>query len=462
MNGLLVGIAVYVVLQLGLGLWVARRVHSQDDYLLAGRSLGPVVATMTIFATWFGAETCIGAAGQVFDHGLAGAGAEPFGYAVCLLVMGVGFAASLWRRGFTTVADLVRQRFGVAAERFAVLILVPSSLLWAAAQIRAFAQVLAAAGGVDVNLAIAIAASVVILYTVVGGLLADAITDLVQGLALCVGLVVLLVAVITHIGGIEATWTALHNLGPERLHLRGDVGWLAYAERWAIPIAGSLVAQELVARVLACRSATLARRAAIAGGLLYMLIASVPVLLGLLGPTLAPNLADPEQLLGSLAGQFLGPVAAVVFFGALVSAILSTVDSTLLAAAALTANNVVVPLRPNLGDAARLRLSRGCVLAFGLVAWALASAADRVHSLVEAASAFGSGGLVVVFVFGLHTGIGGPIAALAALSVGLGVWLLGTLWPAAITTPFLSSLLAALVAFLGGAAYEARKNIVTR
>jgi len=452
-NPIVLGVALYVLSQLALGLWVARRVSSQEDYLLAGRSLGYGLATFTIFATWFGAETCVGAAGQVFEHGLAGGASEPFGYALCLLLMGTVFAAALWRKGYTTVADVVRERFGVGAERFAVLLVAPSSVMWAAAQIRAFGQVLAATAGVDAELAIAVAAAIVLLYTVSGGLLADAITDLVQGLALIVGLVVLLVAVVTQLGGVGP---ALAAIDPARLSFGSSgLGALAMIDRWAIPVCGSLVAQELVARVLACRSATVARRATIAGALVYLVVGLIPVFIGLVGVTLIPNIEHPEQIVSEVARLHLGTLGYVAFVGALISAILSTVDSALLAAASLTAHNLVVPLRPGISDANKLRVSRVCVLVFGVVAFVLAINADGVHDLVEDASAFGTGGLFVVFVMAMCTKLGGPRSAIAALACGLVVWLLGR-HVIELPAPFLCSVAAAALAFAIVAVLEAR------
>ena len=453
MNPIVLGVALYVLSQLALGLWVARRVSTETDYLLAGRSLGYGLATFTIFATWFGAETCVGAAGQVYEHGLAGGASEPFGYALCLLLMGTVFAAALWRKGYTTVADVVRERFGVGAERFAVLLLAPSSVMWAAAQIRAFGQVLAATAGVDAELAITVAAAIVLLYTVSGGLLADAITDLVQGLALIVGLVVLLVAVVSQLGGVGP---ALAAIDPTRLSFgSSELGALAMMDRWAIPVCGSLVAQELVARVLACRSATVARRATIAGALVYLAVGLIPVFIGLVGVTLIPNIAHPEQIIGEVARLHLGTLGYVAFVGALISAILSTVDSALLAAASLTAHNLIVPLRPGLSDAGKLRASRLCVLVFGVVAFVLAINADGVHDLVEDASAFGTGGLFVVFVMAMGTKIGGPRSAIAALTSGLVVWLLGR-HVIELPAPFLCSVAAAALAFAVVAVLEAR------
>ncbi|MCU0645920.1 MAG: sodium:solute symporter, partial [bacterium] len=74
------------MLQLLLGAFVAKRIRTEDDFLLAGRNLGYSLAIFSIFATWFGAESCIGTAGAVYADGLAGVTADPFGYTICLLL----------------------------------------------------------------------------------------------------------------------------------------------------------------------------------------------------------------------------------------------------------------------------------------------------------------------------------------------------------------------------------------
>ncbi|RMH60973.1 MAG: sodium:solute symporter, partial [Bacteroidetes bacterium] len=148
----LIGVFGYVLVQLGIGLYVSRRIRTEDDYLIAGRQLGYGLGTFTIFATWFGAETCIGAAGAIYEQGLSGGTADPFGYGVCLLLMGFVFAVPLWRHKLTTLADLFRRRYSAGVERLAVILMVPTSLLWAAAQVRAFGQVLSASSGLELSL----------------------------------------------------------------------------------------------------------------------------------------------------------------------------------------------------------------------------------------------------------------------------------------------------------------------
>ncbi len=460
MNIVLLGILAYILLQLLFGMGVSRRIASEDDYLLAGRSLGPALGTFSVFATWFGAETCIGAAGSVYASGLSGASAEPFGYAACLVLMGLLFAVPLWRRKLTTLADLFRVRYSPGIERLAVLMMAPTSVMWAGAQIRAFGQVISASSDFEVEIAITLAAAVVIIYTVYGGLLADVVTDLVQGIALIVGLIVLLVAIVKTGGGMAA---AAASIDLERLNPLGggEKPLLELIETWAIPVTGSLFAQELVARIAASRSPQIARRCCLIGGGLYLLVGLIPVFIGLVGFSLLPGLKHPEQIVLQLAQQKLSTVAYILFAGALISAILSTVDSALLAASALVSHNVLVPLAAGISDAGKVRMARGAVIIFGLIAYCLALRAEGVYALVEDASAFGGAGLFVVVLFGLYTRIGHAVSAASALLTGMVVWILGH-YMVELTAPYLTSLAASLIAYLTATVWENSAVILDR
>lgn len=455
MNLILMGVMAYVAVQLSVGLWVSRRIVSEDDYLLAGRSLGYGLGIFTVFATWFGAETCIGAAGSIYDEGLAGGSADPFGYGICLLLMGAVFAVPLWRRRLTTLADLFRQRYGPHVERLAVILLVPTSLLWAAAQVRAFGQVLSASSELTVTTAITVAAVVVIIYTVSGGLMADAVTDIVQGGALIVGLVVLAVIVVFSGNGIAPAVAAVE---PERLMLFGgpDTPWWMTVEAWAIPICGSVLSQELVARVLATRAPTVARNATLIAGGLYLLIGLIPAGIGLLGPSLLPDLAEPEQILPQLALELLPTGLYILFAGALLSAILSTVDSALLVAASLVSRNLVLPLRPQMSEAARVRTARIGVVVAGIIAYVIALHAHGVYALVEEASSFGSSGIFVIGVMGLFSRFGGGRAALATLVVGISSYVAGA-FVMELDAPYVTSLLCAAGTYLAVGLLDGRQ-----
>lgn len=417
-----VAVVAYVVSQLLVCVWISRRIRNEDDFLLAGRRLGYSLGTFTIFATWFGAETCIGAAGHIYEHGLAGASGEPFGYAICLALMGLIFAVPLWKRKIMTLADLFRERFSSTVEKFTVFIVLPSSVLWTAIQMRAFGEVLTSISSVDFFTMITIASFVLIAYTMLGGILADAVTDLIQGIALIIGIGLTFFAVVKGAGGPAKVFSLVE---PDRWNMitGGHFSLLERLESWAVPILGAVVEFELVMRILAMRSPTVAKRSSLAAGGLYLVVGLLPALIGLVGFYLIPNLEHPEQILLVLAQKHLGSVMYIVFMGALVSAILSTADSTLLSASSLLSHNLVIPLLKNPNDKKKLLVSRLGVVFLGIVAYVLALKAQSIHQIIQLSLANGSSGLLTIVIFGLFTRFGNTASALASLVVGCTTYL---------------------------------------
>lgn len=447
MNPVLLGVIAYVLLQFAIGAWVSRRIVTERDYINAGRQLGLGIAAFSVFATWFGAEAIVGTAGTVYRDGLVGATIDPFGYAAALLIVGVTIAVPLWSRGYVTFADFFRERYSQGVERLAILLILPGTIIWGAAQIRAFGQVMGAVSDVPLFYGIIFATGTVIAYTVLGGLMADAITDFIQAIAVIIGLVVLAVIVAVEVDGISG---GLASIEPARLAYFsvGEGGPLGLVEQWAIPIFGTMVSVELIARILGTNSAATARNACLIGGGLYLVVGLIPVFLGLVGPSVLPGLAEPEQLIPTLAEKYLPTFLYVLFAGAVISAILSTVDSVLLSGGSIISHNLVAPMSPGMSEAARVRAARGCVVLLGLIAFVIALRSTTIHDLVETASSIGSAGLIVVAVFGLFTSFGGPWAALAALLTGAGVWTAG-MFVDFTAVPYVAAVGAAIVAYVG-------------
>jgi Na+/proline symporter len=455
----LVGIVAYVAIQFVIGAWVSRNMASDEDYIVASRSLGMGLVAFSVFATWFGAEAIVASTGEIYANGLSSGLVDPFGYGFAVVIVGLVLAAPLWRRGVMTYADMIRARYSPAVEKLFVLILLPGSLFWAGAQIRSFGQILGSATGLDLTTAILIAAFLVAVYTIVGGLLADAVTDVIQGLAVIVGLVALAVAVMAASGGFAES---LARVEPARLDvLGGSDGALAKLEKLAIVICGSMVAIELVSRFLGARSASIAAGATIVGGVLYLIVGFAPLYLGLVGPSLIKGLEETEQIVPRLAEIYLPGAAYALFIGALVSAILSVVHAALHAPAAQLSHNIVFRALPSLSPRARLNGVRLCVLAVSVVATAMALSVGRIKELVELASSFGSAGAFVVAMLGLFTRFGGPWAATAALLAGAIVWLVAR-FVLALPSPFLTGLAAAFLGYVVLALVERRAAMAPR
>ena len=438
-------LAFYLISQLGIGYWASRSIKNEGDYLLAGRSLGPWLTTFGIFATWFGAETCIGAAGRIYDNGLSGSSAEPFGYALCIFLMGLLLAVPIWKMQLTTLGDLYRIKFGAGVEKIASLLMIPTSLFWAAAQIRGFGVVLNSVSGWDIDMMNTIAACIVLLYTSIGGLLADSITDLIQGILLLIGLITIFVLVSLKYG-----LDPIQQIPLDRLQLFNiaDHGIWGTLESWSIPILGSLVAAELITRAMAAKTAEVAKYSSFKAFGLYLGVGLIPVYLGLIGPIILPDLEQGEQILPLLAKTTMPLVIYAIFSGALISAILSTVDSSLLASGSLFSHNIILRLyKKTISNAQKVLISRLTVATFGIIAYIMAIYADGVYSLVEQASAFGSAGLVTCVLFGALTNFGNQYSAYSSLLGGLFAYIfLSYIYP--FDYPFLGSLFTSILLFV--------------
>jgi len=262
MSFITLGLFAYVLIQLGIAVWASRKIAGDADYLVAGRRLGEFTLGLSLFATWFGGETVMGASAAIASEGIAGARAEPVGYALCLAAAALLVAGALRSKGYMTLADFFRDRFGPRAEVAAALVSIPTSVIWAAAQLIALAALLAAVTEIPVTLALLLAGGFAVVYTFMGGLLGDVITDVVQSLVVLAGLVLLLFMLIGRAGGVEA---GLASLRPEQLVLvpPGE-SWIERLDAFAIPILGSIVAQEMIARFLGAKTA----RVAVRGGLI--------------------------------------------------------------------------------------------------------------------------------------------------------------------------------------------------
>lgn len=423
MNWELFGISLYVVGMIIMSLWVSKRIKNEDDYFLAGRSLGPGLATFSIFATWFGAETCIGSSGAVYRNGLSSIHADPLGYTLCLFIMAVFFARVLWRKKITTIPDLFRRRFSPSTEKLAALIMIPSSIIWAAAQVRAMGQILHSMTDFGPTIAITVAASVVILYTMFGGLLADAYADFIQGIAIIGGLIFLVFAMIYENGGLSSS---LNSIPIKKYAMSGGdfsgLSLLGKVELWMVPILGSLMSQELVSRVVASKSEKVAHHSALRAATLYFIVGCIPVLIGLMASYTMPGLSDSETIMPILAKIHLNYFFYIVFIGALVSAILSTVDTTLLASSALLSHNLIYPAFPQLSQKKRVLIARAGTLVAGVLSYFIAFSSDSITELVETASSLGGPSILIITMIALWQKRGNAKNANFAMAMSVAAW----------------------------------------
>jgi len=405
----------YVIAQMAIGVWFGRGAKSDADYYIAGGRLGVLPLALSIFATWFGAETILGSAAAIAEGGLSGARAEPFGYAICLVLMAILIAKPIREKGYVTIADFFRDRFGKSAELACAVISVIISVIWAGAQLLAIAAILETAVGIPGLITLFVSAAAVITYCYFAGMMGDVATDNIQGVFLMIGAFVLFYAVAGRFDGLEAMFGSI-DAEQLRLVAPGE-SVFSRLDNWAIPILGSIVTQEVIARFLAARSTGVARAACYSAATLYLFIGLIPVTLGLVGAHMIVPGGEGDNFIPALAIETLPPWLSIFFIGALFSAILSTIDSNLLAVSSLVSINILGRRHAHLDPQRQLRDSRRATVAAGVGALVVALSGSDIYELLAMTSVFGQGGILIATLIGLRSGFGGQRAAMASILV---------------------------------------------
>lgn len=418
------GVGLYLVVLLVFGLLASRKVKDITDFILAGRRLPLSLCTFTLFATWFGAGTCIGAAGAAYEKGLLGVIADPFGAGLCLLLAGFFYMRVLRRMRLLTLPDLFRSRFGPRAEIVASLSILPAYMGWVGAQFVGFGYILHTLTGIDTQIAIFIGAAVVLTYTVAGGMWAVTITDFIQGVILIAGLLLLLPLVFQDAGG----WSGLRSQIPEgtfsMLPQNSWKDWMWYIEAWLVIGIGSIPTPDLFQRGLSARNEWVAQWSAYLAGAMYFTVGMVPVALGILGAVVMPDIADPEFILPALGLKYLHPLAMAVFVGALFSALMSSADSGLLAPASVFGQNILKNLKGGISQKRLLWSVRWAVVGTGLLALMTALYFQAVYDLMVNSWAVLMVSLFVPLTAALYWKKANEPAAVASMLVGMTSWIL--------------------------------------
>jgi SSS family transporter len=376
---MLVGfIALYLLITIGIGLLAARKVHSSADYIVAGRSLPIYVTVATVFATWFGSETVLGTSSTFLKEGIGGIISDPFGAAMCLIIVGTLFAAPLYRMKLLTIGDFFRRKYGRTIEILVSVSIMISYLGWVAAQITALGIVfnVITAGNVTVETGMYWGGGIVLLYTLFGGMWSVAITDFMQMMIIVIGMIIIAYFVAVKAGGAGVVINHAIQAGKfdnffPALSLKEI---LAFIAAWVTMGFGSVPQQDVFQRVMSAKDEKTAVQGSVIGGVLYFLFAFIPIFLAYSAFIIDPILVnewmekDSQMILPQLILKHTPLFVQVMFFGALLSAIMSTASGTLLAPSAMFSENIVRGTLPHLSDKTFLLLLRGTVVVFaGLV-----------------------------------------------------------------------------------------------
>ncbi len=202
---LLTLVIAYLLVTIVIGLVAAKRVKNTADFAIAGRHLPLAMIVTTTFATWFGSETVLGIPAKFVNSGLNGVVEDPFGAGSCLILVGLFFAAKLYRMTLLTISDYFRERYGRSVEVICSIIIMVSYLGWVSAQVTALGLVfnVLSHGVISMPWGMVIGVVSILAYTLFGGMWSVAITDFLQMIILVVGLAVLAVFAGHQAGGAD-------------------------------------------------------------------------------------------------------------------------------------------------------------------------------------------------------------------------------------------------------------------
>jgi SSS family transporter len=418
-------ILAYLSINLFVGWWASRKIVNTEDFVLAGRGLSLGLSAMVTFATWFGSETMMGAPSEFIEHGIAGVIEEPFGAALCLILVGLFYARTFYRLNILTFCDYFKIRFGPTAELVSAVVMIPSYFGWIAAQLIAMGTVLEVIMGWHLQTGIWLSALLVMSYTLMGGMWSISVTDFFHNIVLIIGLVILFFVLEEKIGGI----TPVLNQSPKGFFSFAPtsfsgLGIAQYITAWITVGLGSIPQQDIFQRVMSSKNENTAVRASVLAGFLYISVALLPLMIALMAKYLHPELmqSDNRMLIPNLVMKHTNIFLQILFFGALISAVLSTTSGAILAPASVLGENIIKPFFPALPDKQLLLIIRFSVVLVTFASIWMASSRQDIFELVGESSAFSLVSLFVPLTVGLYWKKANATGCVASMLLGLGSW----------------------------------------
>ncbi|HKT36587.1 MAG TPA: sodium:solute symporter family protein [Nitrospira sp.] len=423
----------YLLVSVGVGLLAATRVHSARDFAVAGRSLPVPIVMATVFATWFGAEAVMGISATFAKEGLRGVVADPFGSSLCLVLAGLFFAPRFYRLNLLTVGDYYRIRYDRRVEVLCTLCIVASYLGWVAAQFKVLGLVLnvVTQGTVSQSIGMVIGAAIVLTYTTFGGMFSVAILDFVQLSVIIGGLLYIAGVLSDATGGVGAVINHAREAG--RLEFFPPPSWQAWIPFIGAGVTmmlGSIPQQDVFQRITSAKDERTAVRGSLMGAALYFTFCFVPMFIAysalLIDPVKFGSLLehDAQLVLPTLIVEHTPLLAQVMFFGAVLSAVMSCSSATLLAPSVILSENVIRGAVPHMDEKALLTTMRAVLVGFAAIVLTIAlSSESSIYRLVVNTYKVTLVAAFVPLCAGLFWKQATTQGALCAISAGLAAWL---------------------------------------
>lgn len=410
-------IGAYIVGMIGIGWYGLRLATTRSDYLVAGRRLGWFMYSGTMSAIVLGGASTIGGVALGYTHGISGAW--------LVLTIGLGilllhalFARRLVRLKLYTVSEMLELRYGGSVSAVSGIVMWGYTLMLTVTSTLAFATIFNVVFDLPSIAGIAIGGSIVVAYSVLGGMWSITLTDIAQFVITTIGfLVVLLPTAVIAAGGFDGLRT---TLDADYFAFDGIGGGtiLTYILIYGF---GLLIGQDIWQRVFTARSPRVATCGGVGSGIYCLVYAVAGALIGMSAKALYPNLANADNAFATIVGDLLPAGVRGLVFAAALAALMSTASGALIACSTVSTTDILGKLRrfsrqgAHSGDVGANRLA---TLVLGLAAIGIAMVVTDVIGALTVAYNILVGGLLVAILGALLWRRGTRQGALASMAIG--------------------------------------------
>ncbi len=437
-------VVLYFAVMIGAGYVGLRRARSAEDYLVAGRRLGPAMYLGTLSAVVLGGASTIGGVSLGYQYGISGMWLV-FMLGLGIIALGVLLSARLSRLGVYTVAEMLEVRYGSSSRLISAIIVAAYDLMVAVTATIAIGTVFNVILGLPSSLAILLAGGIVVLYSVVGGMWSITLTDILQFLIMTVGIFfVLLPLAVSRAGGFSGMREEL----PASYFDLTAIGWPTIFTYFLLFFFGIMIGQDIWQRVFTARDDGVARWGTLAAGVYCLLYGIAGALIGMAAKAILPNLQAADNAFAEVTKAALPAGLVGLVLAAALAAVMSTASATLLASSTILANDVYARFLVR-GDHNRVAVSRFFTLVVGVIVLVVSLLVKDVVGALTVAYDLLVGAVCVPVIGAFFWPRATAAGALASIVVG-SVVVVGLMFIQGLLAngPIIWGLLASLVAFV--------------
>lgn len=411
---IIIPLIIYLIFVFFLSLYAyfkRESINQFSNYFIGNHSMGGFLLAMTLATTYISASSFIGGPGAAYKFGLGWVLLAMIQVPTILLALGIlgkKFAILARKYQAITLNDILYSHYNSKMLVWVASMTIIVAFIGAmTAQFVGGAYLLENAAGIPYKAGLLIFGIGTVLYTAFGGFHASILNDAFQGLVMLIGAIFLLIVIIHAGGGLEQTLTTLKNIDPALLKATGPNNIMDFpfmTSFWVLVCFGTIGLPHTAVRCMAYKDSKALHRGIIIGTVVITVIMFTMHLAGALGPTILPQLTNPDHVVPKLIIKVMPPFAAGVFLAAPLAAIMSTINAQLLQVSSIMIKDLFLSSMPEykFSDKSLMRLSVLITLSFGIL---LITTAWDPPDMIIWLNLFAFGGLEAVFLWPLVLGL---------------------------------------------------------